>query len=1399
MQRNERRCLHVVKLFSILDVVIFNVPILFSSSCILQTRQAASVHIDTVRTTKFPRDMPPSSLDLGRSSHKFEQLTSGRSTTTTTKKSTGGLTAGQGSEEEMERRRKKLEEQVVVQAREVETVRSAQLKTLEKDMDEKVATAQRQAEWYRRQAADLQRQLVQSHQRSAKQERQGDGTTAFTQKQQKQPDGVEDNEAVVAEQPSNPMHGSSTPSPPPRAPPPNSAQPTATPPPTSGHNQQEQEKQQQQDKQERQSRSARGSRAGGSGWWDRMHGRSAGMFERRDALKEEAESMQKEKESADALVGAVVKILPPPPPPSSSSSSSSPTSPGGGCSSSIGGSGCRPTKSSSKGTGECGKVLSWDRTNRRFLVELTATTNSRTGSGVGRVGSTTVSVRMDRLEVVEGPGVASSSSAVRRSLDKKVSAVGHMEREKAFQERKNNNSSSRSSHALEQEQEKRRPPPQLVPTSLSSSLGLARKGEEGGGVSRQADDDNGPGQQQPYPPPPPPLDKCSKCGHTYRHPNRTNPRQLSKGDRVEARRGGRSDGPFTAGTIVSLRSTGTCDVRFDDDVDGVDAGGDDGGGGGNGRGVEGGKGASGATQHQYRRHRYPPRDEKNIPRDFIRLALSKKSTLELAKKCMCNTRSSLAYSVTSSTTATAATLASDKEDNLRSATAETAADGSTVRPPPLGIISDAHPSSSSASSAVAVAAALEFGSSTKAYRATTTVLGKSWSSMWHQDGEMRQQRVAEDKTRQASIAAPALTTGGGGIVTSGGLFVRDAANINNNNNTACTTATTAAEMFATTSAMNATTAPTMGSVGAAAIFAARQKAWDDDRRARAYEKKVALDEELTKQHKRVPSHQTPLSTQTGNSDTGTTSKSDSGGLAVAAVAAAAQLARELSSPAQVTVNALTRQALTEPSSLADGGDKAVAQKKRLQPSSGMEDRWEGQMKAKIERQLVAQGFDKDLVAKTVFVLWRKMTKAAAAAVSKGLRQEKSKGQQQQQQGEVDAKKVDPEHASSSSSSSSSASALWLWSGKERAAALDSLLLEALQILERGRPGLHLVGARVKVLSPPTTGSSKRAPTTKQQPPPPSDYSKGVGEVGVVKSFDSATRRFVVEVPQASSGASLLLSLGAERFEIMNQLPPPSPSSSSSSSSKQPLATTATTTADQTKVSARRVSMEKRVDPSKLDQLAETAKAVTLVRSKKGGNVGSSGGGGGGEDSENVGSTDGSGSSSSNATKARGSEDGLMYVTHAAKGRLLAMAKAKEAEVVAQVQADKRQRRQRNLRALLGKHHLETKAVKQRLAAAVKVARARKVVPKEDPEVQRAEAELTALLNKNVYNRLMRGGDQAAAESAAGDDDLAALLAENASKQDLVGGTGGSGGDEGVVSAADDGAGVSPAADTSSSH
>jgi len=182
-----------------------------------------------------------------------------------------------------------------------------------------------------------------------------------------------------------------------------------------------------------------------------------------------------------------------------------------------------------------------------------------------------------------------------------------------------------------------------------------------------------------------------------------------------------------------------------------------------------------------------------------------------------------------------------------------------------------------------------------------------------------------------------------------------------------------------------------------------------------------------------------------------------------------------------------------------------------------------------------------------------------------------------------------------------------------------------------------------------------------------------------------------------------------------------------------------------------------VDPSKLDLLAETAKATTLLRRSTTRKEGTNDGGNQLEGQTN------SASRTSAQEAATNASEGLMYVTHAAKGRLVAMQKVAEAEATAKALAEKRQRRQNNLRTLLGKHHLETKAIKQRLAVAVKAARAKGVAPKSDVEVLRVEAELNTLLNKNVYTRLMRG-DQAGGAGDGGDGDLAALLAENDAKQ-----------------------------------
>lgn len=96
------------------------------------------------------------------------------------------------------------------------------------------------------------------------------------------------------------------------------------------------------------------------------------------------------------------------------------------------------------------------------------------------------------------------------------------------------------------------------------------------------------------------LKCCEQCGFPCKPAARTNDPRVAKGMRVEARRGG-ADSPFVEGCVVSVRSTGSCDIRFDG-PDGTDAG-----------------------------------IEVNVSRDLIRP--------QSAHRCMCTVRGTLGYKV----------------------------------------------------------------------------------------------------------------------------------------------------------------------------------------------------------------------------------------------------------------------------------------------------------------------------------------------------------------------------------------------------------------------------------------------------------------------------------------------------------------------------------------------------------------------------------------------------------------------------------------------------------------------------------------------------------------------------------------------------------------------------------
>ena len=712
---------------------------------------------------------------------------------------------------------------------------------------------------------------------------------------------------------------------------------------------------------------------------------------------------------------------------------------------------------------------------------------------------------------------------------------------------------------------------------------------------------------------------CAVCGFVYR-PAAANPRSVQTGLRVEVRRGGK-DGPWAAAVVVSVRSTGAVDVAFEDPAAG--------------------------------------KGEKNVAREHLRLFKP--------KRCMCATRRSLGYAV--------------------STVARPAAAVPPPPPPPPrvfsagadGMVSPLHDDSYGGAGGSAARP-----DATAMYRGTGTVLAKTWAELEGDDRAARVERTKHAVERERSVE-PARGEGSSAL----------------------------------------------GSSTAAKVFAARQNAWEVDRRAKAHAQLVAMEKALTHSNfiakaapKTVPTPAPPepparapsvalayarssrasLEEYTdarrtapggggdggGNVDRGggTCDAGGAGGGGGGSLNATAN-ARTLHAGSSVP----PPESSDEPSLRRQQSASRATTTRHAQPAptaSGMEGRSAGQTRSKVERSLMACGFGRAPVQRAVEKLWgRAGLDQSGPFVSTGTAPHDPAG-----------------------------------NAKARATAVERLQSQALELLERSRPGPHLVGAVVTV-----------HPEKQKKTERPGD----AGELeGQVRSLDIAHRRFVVALEDGS-----LVTAHFDAVTVVQR--------AARSAPEAPASARASETGAPRDGAARAESGEaSRWDLERLDRFAATVpparppnRAGSPSRSKRGAKG----------DHEN------------GAAAARHPKFSGVYVTAASKGRLKLLAEQEGAKAELEAKAQRRAKKDAKLRGILMAASREAKAIKAELRGAVRAARQRKADPRADANVKRLEAALTAHLNKNVYTRLMRG-DAAGGGGGDNDDDLNALLAGAA-----VGGSG----------------------------
>ena len=375
-------------------------------------------------------------------------------------------------------------------------------------------------------------------------------------------------------------------------------------------------------------------------------------------------------------------------------------------------------------------------------------------------------------------------------------------------------------------------------------------------------------------------------------------------------------------------------------------------------------------------------------------------------------------------------------------------------------------------------------------------------------------------------------------------------------------------------------------------------------------------------------------------------------------------------------------------------------------SDGMAQRWADQTKGRIVKQLCSQNhrFNWDTVKAAIASEWAAMeTKAAAAAVAPSATEESND---------------DGAHVAERSLAVSPM--LSNWTVKQRDEAISKLTADALKDLHQQLPGQHWVGASVKVL--PVKSPKRAGPGGSViEPPQPVDAAASeveAAKMGVVLSFDNAKQRFVVEIQ--TNGAAAAVGEGEE------------------SQRKAGKVGLVTCDADRVVLVAKKRGPQAKLYSKTGEPDQETSKEVSSS------------------------SHDASRWSTSRLDALGANKIGpekVYYVTNQSKGRLQALATAKEAEAEAVSKEKKRLAKQDKLRALLATTARATKALKAQIAVAVSAARAAKVNPKEDPEVIRLEALLFNHLNKNVYTNLMRG-TSAAASGVDDTMDLDAILANS---------------------------------------
>jgi hypothetical protein len=767
---------------------------------------------------------------------------------------------------------------------------------------------------------------------------------------------------------------------------------------------------------------------------------------------------------------------------------------------------------------------------------------------------------------------------------------------------------------------------------------------------------------------------CDTCKCAFRPPP-CNPRKLAKGMRVEVCCSALSnaninnndehimaEGPvYIPGTVLSVRSTRNIDVMFDPPSL-----------------------FTGSTTGRFDVGSQPIQGKKetNIDPNFVRLLQP--------WRCMCKTRKSLGYEVaplsSTSLLRKSQSLAKDQTTNDAEAKGkheEEDADEDAAAGDDDNDERRSHRINSHDNVDASVNNPLRYSSSAQAYRGTGTVLAKTWNDMQKLDQRERKVRQTE--------------------------YAHEVANrLSNTNNE---------------------------------DFAAKQRAWDVDRKLKAEAKRKQLEAEMmAPDYKHLMTRSQASKSQVPSTNNYTqpplppsqheleAQRGGGGGQATTKQQNAMPHRPQSRFEPQLSYNISTSHS-TKPLAF-----------------SGMEDRWEPQCKLKMQKELISLGFKRQEVISAIDIIWAKYDKKLKSKKYKHFLQQHIKSSSS-----TALKSSGDGGGASSDDMEMSISKL---PNVERSAMVERVRETALKWLEEHQPGNHVVGEVVRVLDKEPTvldstykpfhiKSSTGLPSNKDgdseegDKHDDNDQLKQHDVLGVVQSFDAMRMKYLVKVYEVVAptrtghddgddgnddggggnigdkaeiiSKSYLMNVDATKVEILDKvaadlfLSSEKVKKASSSSTNSQGVASSSYPSQPNHGHQQPQHKVKRYDVGMLDEFAshllpeQEGNTNDRMSTQPPSSLAGAGGRGGDSSSDDV---DGRNNMrEGDVMDAVQFQHKPKFLTSAAQGRLKALQKQQEVEALQKRVEEKRKRKERKLREVLGKHGRETSEINRQIALA----------------------------------------------------------------------------------------------------